>query len=195
MEKIIPFFEVDGKRYEIKRTHYVTAEIEKRKGEISLTADEEKQYVKEQEKKQQLEKLSARKDELYETYLKTFDEKDEEMYEKACAAYDKLLDEISKMENVSGKYHKNIIDLGEQLIIETLQWDNEGKRIRNVDEANKIWSAYVDEVGKTAATEFVAYTSQYLVGGDEDEQNPFVVQARAKAEQTMQRKQALKKIK
>lgn len=192
---MIPFFEVNGKRYEIKRTRYVMAEFDKRKSEISLSNDEEKEYVKEQDKNKLLEKLSARKDELYETYITTFDEKDEELYNKACVAYDKLLDEISAMENVSGKYHKRILDLGEQMIIESLKWDKDGKQVRNDKEATDLWETYVNEVGKTAASELVAYTMQYLVGGDEEEENPFVVQARAKAEQTMQRKQGLKRIK
>lgn len=195
MERMIPFFEVNGKRYEIKRTRYVMAEFDKRKSEISLSNDEEKEYVKEQDKNKLLEKLSARKDELYETYITTFDEKDEELYNKACVAYDKLLDEISAMENVSGKYHKRILDLGEQMIIESLKWDKDGKQVRNDKEATDLWETYVNEVGKTAASELVAYTMQYLVGGDEEEENPFVVQARAKAEQTMQRKQGLKRIK
>lgn len=195
MERMIPFFELNGKRYEIKRTRYVMAEFDKRKSEISLSNDEEKEYVKEQDKNKLLEKLSARKDELYETYLTTFDEKDEELYNKACVAYDKLLDEISAMENVSGKYHKRILDLGEQMIIESLKWDKDGKQVRNDKEATDLWETYVNEVGKTAASELVAYTMQYLVGGDEEEENPFVVQARAKAEQTMQRKQGLKRVK
>lgn len=195
MTKITPFFEVNGERYEVKRTHYVLAEFEKRKEELSLSGDNEKEYVKEQEKSKQLEKLSARKDELYEEYLETFDTEVEEKYQKACVAYDKLLDEISTMENVSGAYHKKIIDLGEQLIIASLQWNESGKTIRTFKEASEIWNAYVDEVGKTSATEFVAYTTQYLVSRDEEEENPFVVQQRAKAEQTLQRKQGMKKIK
>lgn len=195
MERMIPFFEVNGKRYEIKRTRYVMAEFDKRKSEISLSNDEEKEYVKEQDKNKLLEKLSARKDELYENYITTFDEKDEELYNKACVAYDKLLDEISAMENVSGKYHKRILDLGEQMVIESLKWDKDGKQVRTDKEATDLWETYVNEVGKTAASELVAYTMQYLVGGDEEEENPFVVQARAKAEQTMQRKQGLKRVK
>lgn len=194
-KKIIPFFEVDGKRYEIRRTRYVLAEFEKRKEELSLSADEEKEYVKEQDKNKQLEKLSQRKEELYEKYLDTFNEEDEEKYKRASVAYDTLLNEISAMKNIMGAYHKKIIDLGEQLIIASLQWDDNGKTIRTLDEANQIWNSYVDEVGKNSATEFVAYTTQYLVGGDEDEQNPFVAQAKARAEQTMQRKQGLNKIK
>lgn len=193
--RITPFFEVGGKRYEIKRTRYVLAEFDKRKEEISLSADDEKEYVKEQDKNKQLEKLAQRKEELYEKYLDTFDDVDKEKYDKACVAYDTLINEISTMSNVSGKYHKRIVDLGEQLIIASLQWDENGKTIRTWDEAEKIWKSYVEQVGNNASVELVAYTTQYLVGGDEEEQNPFVMQARAKAEQNLQRKQGLKKIK
>lgn len=194
-KKITPFFEVGGERYEIRRTRYILAEFDKRKGEISLSAEDEKEYVKEQDRNEQLKKLAERKSELYEEYLENFDVEVEEKYNRACVAYDKLLEEISAMRNVTGTYHKKILDLGEQLIIASLQWDENGKTIRDWDNAEKIWLSYVNEVGKNAATELVAYTTQYLVGGDEEQENPFVVQQRAKAEQSLQRKQGLKKIK
>lgn len=196
MEKrITPFFEVGGKRYEIRRTNYVTAEFDRRKSEITMSADDEVEYVKEQDRNKRLEKLSARRDELEAKYLETFDEKDEELYKKSCVAYDNLVAEISQTGNVIGAYHKKILDLGEQLIIASLQWNESGETIRTWDEAEKIWKAYVEEVGNNASVEFVAYTTQYLVSGDEEQENPFVVQQRAKAEQSLQRKQGLNKIK
>ncbi len=195
MEKNIPFFEVDGKRYEIRRTRYIIAEYQKRQNELSFSDEEEIEYQKEQDKQEALKKLSARKDELYDIYLETFDENDKNKYKRACAAYDDLVAEISKMSNVSGKRYKQILDFSEQLIIASLQWDMNGKTVRTLDEANAIWSSYVEEVGKTKAVEFVAYAANYIVGGDDEEDNPFVVRARAKAEQNLQRKEGLKRIK
>lgn len=194
MEKNIPFFEVDGKRYEIRRTRYLIAELEKRQNELSFSDEEEIEYQKEQDKRLALEKLSARKDELYEIYLETFDENDKDKYNRACVAYNELVDEISKMGNVSGKRYKQILDFAEQLIIISLQWDMNGKTIRTLDEANAIWSSYVEEVGQNKAVEFVAYAGQYIAGGDEED-NPFVARAKAKAEQQLQMKQGLKKTK
>lgn len=195
MEKNIPFFEVDGKRYEIKRTRYLLAEFEKRKDELSLSDEEQIEYQKEIDKRKSLEKLSARKDELYDIYLETFDENDKNKYDRACMAYDELVKEIAKMGNVSGTYHQKIVDISEQLIIASLQWDINGKTIRTLDEANEIWSSYVDEVGEQQAIEFVSYAATYIISGDDETENPFVVRARAKAEQQLQMKQGLKKTK
>ena len=42
MGKLNPYFEVDGKTYEIERTRYLECEYEKITSQSSLTADEEK---------------------------------------------------------------------------------------------------------------------------------------------------------
>ena len=192
----IPYFEVNGKRYEIKRTRYLMAEFDKQKSEIELTADEEVQIAKEEEKSNALEKLSKRKEELYDKYLETFDEGDYEVYNRACSAYDRLLDEIGKLENVSAKHRQKTIDVAERIIIRSLQLNEDGEEIRTADEANDIWCAYVDEFGKIAAMQFVVFAANYIVGNDEENENPFVAQAKAKAEQRAQkRREGYQKVK
>lgn len=197
MSNIIPFFEVNGQKYEIKRNRYLMAELDNMKSMIELTEEEESEKAKEQAKLDNLEKLSARKDELYEKYLETFDSEDEELYNKACAAYDKLIDEISKSENITGKQTKKTIDMAEKLLIRALQLDNKGNEIRTAEEANEIWCNYVDEVGKQTALQFVVFTVNYIIGGDDEEvENPFIKQSKAKAEQKAASKRAgMKRIK
>ena len=191
----IPYFEANGKRYEIKRTRYLMAELDKAKRDIELTADEEVQFAKEQEKREALERLSDRKTELYEKYLETFDEKDEEMYNRACAAYDRLIDEIGNMGNVTGKQNQKTIDMAEKVVIRSLQLDENGNEIRSAEEANDIWCAYVDECGKVAAIQFVVLAANYIIGNDDEEENPFVAQAKARAEQQAQkRREGLRKV-
>ena len=188
MEQNTPYFEVNGQRYYIFKTRYLIAEYEKRRDEIALSEEDELEYTREQAKQEELQRLSERKDELYEIYLDTFDDVDREKYERACIAYDKLIMQISQMSNVMGKQNKKILDFSEKLIIESLQWDMNGKTIRTIDEATAIWESYVDEVGKFKASEFVIYVINYIIIGDEENDNPFVIQARAKAEEKRNQK-------
>lgn len=191
----IPFFEVNGKTYEIKRNRYLQAEFDELKSDIEMTEDEQAAYVKEQEFDQRVEKLRNRKDELYEKYLETFDEADEIMYQKALSAFNRLVDEASTMESVSGKYRKAMLDMGEKLIIKALQYDSKGETIRTEDEAKTIWEGFVEENGQVVAIQFVAYTTNYIMGGDEDNENPFIAQAKAKAEQKANMKKGIGKVK
>lgn len=189
----IPFFEVNGTTYEIKRNRYLQAEFDELKSDIEITEDEQVAYVKEQEFDQRVEKLRNRKDELYEKYLETFDEADEIMYQKALSAFNRLVDEASTMESVSGKYRKAMLDMGENLIIKALQIDDKGNSIRTEDEAKSIWESFVDENGQIVAVQFVSYTINYIMGGDEETENPFIAQAKAKAEQKANMKKGIVK--
>lgn len=192
-KKNIPFFEVDGKTYEIKRTRYLQAEFDEMKNGIEMTDDEQVAYAKEQEFEERLEKLRDRKDELYAKYLETFDEADEEMYRKALTAYNRLIDEAKNMESISGKQRKQMIDMGEKLIIKGLQTNDKGENVRTEDEAKSIWETFVEQNGQIIAVQFVAFTINYIMGGDEDIENPFIAQAKAKAEQRANMKKGIAK--
>ena len=190
----IPFFELNGKRYEIKRTRYLQAEFDIMKSEMELTDDEQVAYAKEQELDNRIEKLRKRKDELYDKWLETFDEKDEELYKKACDAFNALIDEIGNMQSISARSRKQLVDIGEKLIIKSLQIDNTGATIRTEDEANEIWSLFVEDIGQSGAIQFVVFTVNYIIGNDEEIENPFVAQAKAKAEQRANMKNGIAKV-
>ena len=190
----IPFFEVNGNKYEIKRNRYLQAEFDEMKRDLEMTEDEQVAYAKEQDFDNRLEKLRRRKDELYAKYLETFDEKDEDIYRKACMAYDVMIDEAARMESISGKQRKKTLDIGEALIIKALQMDKEGKQIRTNEEAKNIWESFVEECGQVTAIQFVVYFTNYIIGGDEDIENPFIAQAKAKAEQKANMRQGIEKV-
>ena len=189
----IPFFEVDGKKYEIKRTRYLQAEFDEMRSTLEMTDEEQVAYARELDFDSRLEKLKERTEELYAKYLETFDDKDEEMYRKANMAYNAMIDEASRMESIGGKQRKKTLDLGEALIIKALQVDNEGKVIRTENEAKSIWEGFVEENGQVVAIQFVVYFTNYIIGGDEDIENPFIAQAKAKAEQKASMKQGIAK--
>ena len=189
-----PFFEVNGERYEIKRTRYLQAEFDNMKSDMAMSDDEQIAYAKEKEFEERLEKLRDRKTALYEKYLETFDDADEAIYKRACAAYNALIDEFGALESVSAKQRKRMMNMGEKLIIKSLQIDNKGQTIRTKDEAVEIWETFVEDVGQTTAIQFVLLTVNYIIGGDEDVENPFVAQAQAKAEQRANMKKGIEKV-
>jgi nucleoside-triphosphatase THEP1 len=189
----IPCFEVNGKPYEIKRNRYLQAEFDEMRKGIEMTDEEQVAYAKEQEFDARLEKLRVRKDELYDKYLETFDEADEEKYNKALCAYNRLIDEAGTMESVSGKQRKQMLDMGEKLIIRALEINAKGDTIRTYDEAKSIWESFVEENGQVTAIQFVMFTMNYIIGGDEDIENPFITQAKAKAEQRANMKKGIAK--
>ena len=189
----IPFFEVENARYEIKRNRYLQAEFDALKHDIDMTEDEQVCYVKEQDFDARLKKLNERKNELYEKYLETFDEKDEELYLKSLSAYNKLVDEAKEMESVSGKQKKRMVDMGEKLIIKSLQINDKGENIRTEKESQNIWENFVEENGQLVAIEFIMFTLNYIMGGDEESENPFIAQAKAKAEQKASMKNGIAK--
>ena len=191
-----PFFEINNEVYVIKRNRYLQAEFDLLQKTLELTDDEQLAFEKEQDFDARFEKLRKRKDELYSKFLETFDEKDEQIYKKASEAYENMLKEASATESVGAKHRKKMIDMGEKLIIKALQIDyNTGDEIRTNEEATNIWQSFVDENGKKLALEFILYTMHYIVGTDEETENPFLTQAKAKAEQKANMKNGIVKAK
>lgn len=190
----IPYFEIDGNRYTIKRNRYLQAEFDEMKKSREFRDDEELEYVREQELNEQLEKLSKRKDELYDKYLETFDEEDEAKFNKANMAYDILLQKLAETKGITAKKRNELIEMGEALIIKALMVNENGDTIRNQEEANQIWSRFREEFGEVTKIEFVIFTINYIVGNDDDDTvNPFIAQAKAKAEQKANMKKGIAK--
>ena len=195
MKNNIPYFEVEGTRYEIKRNRYLQAEFDSLKEETQMTEEEQVAYAKESDFQERLEKLSQRKDELYAKYLETFDEKDEELYNKACKAYNTLLENEGKGESLIGKQRKILIEIGEKIIVASLQINDKGETIRTEKEALEIWNNFANEIGEYSKLQFIVFTLNYIIGADEEIENPFIAQAKAKAEQKANMKKGLKMVK
>jgi hypothetical protein len=191
----IPYFEANGIGYAIKRNRYLQAELDEMKKSVEMSNEEQIAYAKEQDFDARLEKLRNRKLELYDKFLTTFDEEDEKLYLKACNAYDMLIEQATHMESISLKQRQRMIDMGEKLIIKSLQIDKDGKTIRTPEEAKTIWEEFVGECGQVTAIEFIVFTTNYIVGNDEETENPFITQAKAKAEQRANMKKGIVKAK
>ena len=193
-------FEVNGKEYIIKRNRYLKAKFEDMvENNSAMSNEEQKSYALLEEKYARLEKLALRVKELEDAYYENFDDEAGALYEKAKLQYEKLLKETVDFEleqnGIAGKIKKATIDNSEKLLICALQINDKGEEIRSKEEAQEIWCDYVDEVGQNSAVEWLLCFVNYITGNDKVEDDPFVSQAKAKAEQKANMKKGLNKIK
>lgn len=195
---LAPYFEVNGNRYEIRRSRYLMVEFEKIRESSKIADDDPKNLIKLREKVVRLDTLKTRVDELYDEYLETFSDEAKAKYETAQAAYDKLFDEVAPAlgkDGVMTRVSKAGADNAEKLVIVALQRGEDGKVIRSKEEAENIWCSWVDEVGQKVAQEWLNALIEHITGEDErEDDNSFLAQAKARAEQSANRKAGLAKI-
>ena len=77
MNKIIPFFQWNGQRYEIKRTRYLLAEYDKLGEESQLSNEDKANAIKAQSLIGDIQRYAEKVKELEEKYFQTFDDEDE----------------------------------------------------------------------------------------------------------------------
>lgn len=197
--KLYPYFEVNGERYDFHRSRFLIVELEKIRESAEVADDDQKNVVKLQEMYRRVAKLKQCAEELFDEYCETFSDEAEEKYERANAKYNELLDQTMDFELNSNdalhRLNKTVIDNAEKLVVIALQRDDKGEVIRSKEEAEKIWCAYVDDVGQKVAQEWLNAFVEHISGNDEQEDdNPFLAQAKARAEQASNRRAGLAKI-
>ena len=193
-------FTVNGNTYEIIRTNYLIAEFDKIKSENKELSIEENQKLHIlTEKMARIKKLTERVVELENKFYETFDKKDEELYERAKAHFEKEYADVVKYEleldGLADKANRNGIKNIERLVIKALQVDRKGNQIRKEQEAKEIWESFVEENGTSVTDEWLAYFMNYITGNDKVEDDPFVTQAKAKAEQKANMRKGILKAK
>ena len=197
MNKIIPFFELNGQRYEIKRTRYLLAEYDKLGEESQLSNEDKANAIKAQSLIGDIQRYAEKGKELEEKYFETFDDEDERKYLKCKALYETKLEELTELEVESGsttKLQKAGIDLLEKIAIKGL-----AEQHFNFDEvkAQKVWENYVDTLpNHETVIEWLTCMSECLFREDEEvEENSFLSQMRAKAEQRAINRKNIKRVK
>jgi predicted nuclease with TOPRIM domain len=195
MSKIIPSFVVNGKTYEIKRTRYLECEHEKISNESSFTEEEQALLAKATKLRVEYEELAEKFREVKEKHFanmrnkeltaeyKAFKEELDEMYKE-------LTDFEIKHEVVSLRsLQKLAANKAERLLILALceQYNLPQK------EAEEIWCMHVDNIGKEAAGEWVLFMIDALFN-EEETTDPFLKQARAKAELKAEQRKGLSKV-
>ena len=199
MAKLNPFFEVDGKKYEIIRTRAVECEYEKIRernklddNQFSLTNDYAKLML---EYEEIMQKYTDARD-RYMTDEGILDENLEKVYNAYKKLADAKFDELKRFEmdnkefslsKIQGLAYSN----GVQLLIFAL---NEQCNITK-EEAKSVWEKFVAYFGTDTAQQWIDVMIQTLFEKDEEEENPFLKQAKAKARMKMEQRNGLSKVK
>ena len=195
--KINPYFEVKGTKYEIKRTRYLESEYDKITSESKLSDEQQSDFVDyaklESEYTEILEKYSEAKDDYFDDVLN-------EEKEKKYLAFKKLSDSKYNEMKEFEMTHKNIslkdmrelaYENGIKLLYVALQEQYQLSQ----EQAKMVWEDFVDHFGKQTSMEWILVMTQSLFERDEEEENPFLKQAKAKAMQKAEQRKGLSKIK
>ena len=193
-------FTTNGNTYEIKRTIYLIKEFDKIKSENhKMNTEDEQGLAILQDKYSRLGRLAERVLELEKKFYETFEKEDEEIYEKAKAHYEKEYADVVKFEaeknGIAIKAHNQSLDNAKKLVIKALQLNSKGDNVRTFKEATEIWEQYEEEVGLESSNEWLTWFINFISGRDNIDENPFVAQAKAKAEQKANMRKGISKAK
>ena len=172
MSKIIPYFEVEGTRYEIIKTIWLTKEYNKLREQSNITNEEKEKVV-------EFNRLIAN--------LKKFTEKEEACWEELCEnptddnyrAYnmfkdirDKAVIEYNKFiagDDTIAKTTKQTVDILEKVAIKGIA---EQYFSLNEKEAKPIWEKFVEQTGNhDVVAEWLFAMMDCLFGEEEKEDN------------------------
>ena len=195
MGKIIPSFVVDGKTYEIRRTRYLECQYEQISQENNLTDEQQALLAQGTKLRMEYEELAEQfrpikeqhfanmRDKELTAEYKAFKEELDELY-KALTDF-----EINHKEVSMSALQKVAVDKAERLLILALCEQH------NLDEENAkaVWCKYVDEIGVATASEWVMFMLDALFN-EEETNDPFLKQARAKAELKAEQRKGLSRV-
>lgn len=196
MNNIIPFFEIDGIRYEIRPTRYLFAEYNKISEQSNIGKEDKANALKIEALASDVQRYAEKTKELEEKYFETFDEEDERKYLKAKSLYDFAFEKLAEFEtsnDSSVKIQKESINMLEKVAIKGI-----AEQYFDFDEskAKKLWESWVDTlINREIAVEWLVGMSECLFFNEKEvEDNSFLGQMRKKAEkQAINRKNGLKK--
>ena len=196
MTKINPYFELNGTRYEIKKTRWLIAEYNKMRNETPLSDDDKVNVLKAQQLISDVKKYNDKETEWWDKFCENPTEENQRTYflfknmsDKAVRDYNEFAATSKPIE----KAHKHTIDLLEKIAIKGL-----GEQYFDMDEAKgrHLWESYVDTVEHHAEIgEWLMAMNDCLFGeNNEDNDEGFLAQKRKMdAEREQNRKSAILK--
>ena len=179
--RLNPFFVVDEKRYEIKRTRFLESEYDRLRNEEVFTDEQQEQMIELYKIQSEYQEFNEKLLEAKQNYFNDIcNEEKERIYKK----FKELCDEKYKELTNYAIYHKEAslekiekvtLNTGEKLLFIALQ---EQYKISE-KEAISIWESYVDEIGVQSASEWIMTMINVLFQSGEDDD--FLMQAKANA--------------
>jgi len=202
MSKRIPItFMVDDKSYELKRTRALECEYERITKQSSLSEQEERDFADYIKLQAETEEIAEKFRKAKEDYFEDVRNKDKkEIYNAFKELYD---DKYKETTNFLATHKDFSTDKVEEIAM------NNGVKIFKValcetygvtnEEAEKIWESFrnflSEKYGMQSPREWILTMVRELFEGEEEETDPFLKQARAKAQQRMEQRKGLSKIK
>ncbi len=194
MKNITPFFEFEGKRYEISKNRYLMAEYQKLQEQHTLSNEDKINAIKLQSLVGDITKYAEKMKELQDIYFEKFDDESENKYLRIKKLYEQKLDELTILEVESGSsvaLQKASVDILEQVAIKGL-----AQKYFNFDErkASEVWCGFVEEIGNNATVEWLTFMAECLFKEEETENDDFLSQMRKmKQQQAINRKKQINK--
>lgn len=194
--KLIPFFEVNGKKYELKTTRHLRVLYADKLGELKKTnqLDEDKSidmldFNRFADELAQIgEKFENAKDEYFND-IRNKDKK--ETYQAFKELYTEMLEEMKSKKEEMKLLNENLanqINIYEEMIVEAIveQYETSKK------EAERIWKDFVDEIGMQNAQTWIVSIGQEMFESEVQESG-FLEQRRLKMQkQAENRKRAIR---
>jgi hypothetical protein len=180
--RINPYFEVDGQKYELKATRYLIAEYQRIGKEVEISNEDKQNAVKAQNFIADIKKYLLKTKELEDKYFDTFDDEDERRYLKAKALYENKLNELTKFEAETGSTTR----LQEQgvMVLEKTAIKAIAEQYFDFNEARakELWDKFTETIDKETKEEWLSYMSDCLFKTNEEEvqENSFLSQMREK---------------
>jgi hypothetical protein len=197
MKELVPFFELNGKTYEVNKTRWILAEYDKLTDRNELSAEDKANAIKIQSLAGDVRRYAELMRKHWEIFEESFDDEAERKYLKAKSLYDNALEQLTKLEVESGsseRLRRAGINTLEKVAIKGLA---EQYFEFNEEKATELWKEYVENVGKANAVEWLEAMAECLFDNEENENgNDFLSQMRKKAEENANnRKNGLKMVK
>ena len=190
--KILPYFEIEGKKYEIKATRHLLAEFDKLNFESrkELGEDTEKDLAKGFRATTKLNEITQKFREIKnEFFEKPNDDELYKTYKRFEALYNEAIDEYDNFNNKEEGFRKiqeSMVNNLEKAVIIALKEQYE----LSEEKAIEIWQKHVDEIGVIQASEWLLFMNTELFIKEEEE-SPFLKQAREKALKEAERKKSI----
>ena len=194
--KLAPYFELNGTRYEFKRTRWLIAEYEKLGREMALSAEDRADAMKANNLMADVKRFAEKESEMWEQLCENPTPENratysmfKEMSDEAIAKYN---DFIAKNDTVNTSF-KRSIDILEKIAIKALAEQYFGM---NEATAKQTWEQFVDTMGDNnkVGEWLIAFGDCLFVDNDDEEDTGFLAQKRKMDEEREnKRKSALRR--
>lgn len=185
MSRINPYFELNGNRYELKRTRWLVAEYRRLNEESPLSDEDKANAIKASNLVADVKKFAEKEKECWDNLCENPTEDNQRIYlmfkgmsDKAIADYNAFVSTNNTLQNAT----KHSIDILEKVAIKALAEQYFGM---NENLAKQTWEIFVDTIDShdKVAEWLNAMAECLFVEEDEVEDNSFLSQMRKKNEE------------